>query len=231
MRDLILGFLLLVSLSSCERRNSKVIYPENPEWSTENGRVVDSSNPYLPIEVKAEATFLRFPYRPGAMYDQYRAVLLTAHAPVLFNYYLGHSIYRCVWLPGASERQLPAIFSLHKDDDHVWLTTRILDRSPCYMPRSLIKQALADSTNLSVSRTKDISFNGWIEFENLVNGIKFWDLQADSTQQYLDGPSTWYMEGHQEARYWIAVRNSSKSNIGICGQFLASLSGIDYPMP
>ena len=122
--------IFAILLISCARQHSGRNYPQNPQWSTKDGWVGDSIENYSPKLIIRDNEVIYNTPRSPVLFENgiYPGVdggtLSAAKEPVLWNFYLGHDICRFMWYRAFD---LPLIFSLHRDEDHVWLTVKKLD--------------------------------------------------------------------------------------------------------
>jgi hypothetical protein len=128
------------------------------------------------------------------------------------NYFLGHDIYRFLWLRSFHK---PMVFSLHKDGKKVWLTTKQLNKQPQFIDITWSKfvepfvtadgeidtanfdekyNNRVDSVikadrkaNIILNQTIPLSNEEWEEFKSLLNAASFWTSAPLDTGSGLDG--------------------------------------------
>lgn len=176
---------------------------------------------------------------------------ICAEEPVLFNYFLGHDIYRFLWLRSFHK---PMVFSLHKDGKKVWLTTKQLNKQPQFIDITWSKfvepfvtadgeidtanfdekyNNRVDSVikadrkaNIILNQTIPLSNEEWEEFKSLLNAASFWTSAPLDTGSGLDG-SEWIIEAHLKEKYWFVSRWSPKGDIKKAGSYLIEKSGVE----
>ena len=233
---------------SCNKISEKTYnyYPEDSSISTIDGIPNDSLLFYFPDLIKKDSVNIEAGL-DTFMLNWYSSALYCAKESILYNYYLGHDVYRFLWLRSFHR---PVIFSLHKEKNKVWLTTKILDRQPQFLDETYVhfsppiidgeeadyetldREQVVDSivkadrkANLILSQAKQLSAKEWEEFEFLLNTCSFWDMKPYEENHGLDG-SEWIIEGHLKNKYWFVCRWSPKDGIKTVGIYLIEKSGI-----
>jgi hypothetical protein len=173
----------------------------------------------------------------------FSSTLYCAQTPVLFNYYLGHDIYRFLWLRSFDH---PIVFTLNKWGDKVWLTTKKLNKEPEFLDVTYKNVKYKKSKNGKINfrkvvdsvvkadrkaeiiftETRTLSIKEWDEFELLMKNCSFWDMIPVVDSSGKDG-SQWTIEAHLENRYWFVNRWSPSDNFKIAGEYLIKESGIN----
>ncbi|HEY9364306.1 MAG TPA: hypothetical protein VIQ00_13655 [Chitinophagaceae bacterium] len=245
--------LIIVSLLVCivpifsygQEINFISYYPKDSSLSNATGQPKDSLAYYYPTEIKTNRQVVKTNL-DDFMENWFSSTLFCAQSPILFNYYLGHDIYRFLWLRSFD---VPVIFTLNKSGDKVWLTTKKLNKQPEFLdvtykigkfkkPKkgkikfrkpikvvdSLVK---ADrKAEIIFTQTKQLSINEWNEFELLLKNCSFWDRLPFVDSSGLDG-SEWTIEAHFKNKYWFVNRWSPDDNFRIAGEYLITKSGIN----
>jgi hypothetical protein len=180
----------------------------------------------------------------------FSSALYAAEEPILHNYYLGHDIYRFLWLRSFHR---PVVFSLHKNGDQVWMTTKMLDKQPNFMemvyvhhdhpeidtdgnielaeldqPNGLVIDSISTAdrkATIVLNETKQLSKREWEEFEQLLIDCSYWSLEPHVERMGLDG-SEWTLEAHLKNRYWLVNRWSPEGDIRRAGEYLIVKSGL-----
>lgn len=100
-------------------------------YSNEAGKPLDSLESFLPLVISRDTLSIHKPFDDAW---GLAGVLYAGGEPVLWNYYLGHPRYRCVWFPGtfSESRNHPVVLTLHKEGEHVWLTSKIFSSLPIF---------------------------------------------------------------------------------------------------
>ncbi len=226
-----------LSFVSCNSPvDKKYFYPNDSTISDNNGKLIDSLTFYYPkvfihdshtIKVVIDAFELNW----------YSSALYCFKEPVLYNYYLGHDIYRFLWLRSFHR---PAVLTLNKEGDRVWLTTKMLNKQPEFedelwlLPKP--KETESNKINInnhidSVGRkadrqadivynqTKELSEKEWTRFESIIDSCSFWTTPYKTIYQ-IDG-AVWIIEGHSKNNYWFTNHGN-----GEAGRYLIQLSGL-----
>ncbi len=164
---------------------------------------------------------------------------------------MGHDIYRFLWLRSFHK---PVVFSLHKDGNKVWLTTKELDKQPEFLDEyspikftepKLLSNREHDTTeikrnvdfkseiikkadrkaNIILNQTITLTVNEWNEFEKILINCSFGTVNPYIESSGLDG-SMWTIEGHLKNKYWFVNRWSPKDNFRKAGEYLINKSGL-----
>jgi len=242
---LLFGFFFV----SCHMTKSENYnYSKDPKISNTQGVPKDSITFYFPTSIRQDTGIVKTGI-DTFMLNWFSSALYSAKEPILNNYYLGHDIYRFLWLRSFHR---PVVISLHKDGNKVWLTTKELDRQPEFMDRlrpikyiapKILPNVDSDTTELDdikkperkiikrADRKADIIFNqtkkltekDWTEFETLLSNCSFWNSKPYIEESGFDG-SEWTIEGHLKNRYWFVNRWTPKGNFRKAGEFLIKKS-------
>lgn len=229
-------------------------YPRNKSISSATGVPIDSSTFYFPTSIQLDTNIINTGIDTFAL-NWFSSALFSAKEPILYNYYLGHDIYRFLWLRSFHR---PVVISIHKDNDKFWLTTKELNKQPDFMiprvinkkikfipPGSFSKGEL-DTTQLEETekhntesiinadrkaeiiliQTKNLSEKEWIDFEYLLNNCSFWTLKPCIVNNGLDG-SEWIIEAHLKNKYWFVDRWSPQDNYRKAGEYLIKKCGLN----
>lgn len=180
--------------------------------------------------------------------DWYSSALYSFKEPHLFQGFVGHSIYRFLWLRSFHR---PVVFTLHKKDGQVWLNTKMLDRQPRFhddriggIPKEdqdeYIKEGFfADTTetdllvriadrkaNIIYNKNISLSDKEWNEFEQILAKANYWKLPTNIDDGSTDGAS-WVIEAHLKDKYHLVDYHSPYNNeFAKAGLFLINLSGL-----
>lgn len=247
-KNIITFFLGLLFVSCSETPIDKDYYPKDTTVSGTNGTPKDSLSFYYPTTIQKDTQIFKIDI-DTFMLNWFSSALYSAKEPILYNYYLGHDIYRFLWLRSFHR---PVVFSLHKDGDKVWLTTKELDRQPNFMeityvkftPPIILPNGEIDTTEsnrtdelpvdsvskpdrkaiLILNETKQLSEAEWKEFEKMIADCSFWTSEPCDERFGIDG-SRWIIEGHLKSKYWFVNRWSPKDNFRKAGEYLISKSG------
>ena len=177
----------------------------------------------------------------------YASALYSFKEPVLSQKFVGHNIYRFLWLRSFHR---PVVFSLHHNQDLVWLTTKILDKQPQFYEESIGGIQLKDRTDyikegyvvdtlepdllvrkadrratIAYSKTVFLKYKDWENFENVLAQANFWNVPATADQSGADG-SQWIIEAHLNNKYRFADRWSPGGKFRKIGLHLINLSGL-----
>lgn len=238
--------LLLVSCGQIP--NERDYYPKDSTISTIKGAPIDMHPFYFPTILHKDTMVIKTEM-DTFMQLYFSSALFAAQEPILYNYYLGHDIYRFLLLRSFHK---PVVFILHKDSDKVWLTTKELDRYPHYieilqpklvtptlLPNGAIdskepnrkEDVIVDSISIAdrngkfrVNETKQLTEKEWTEFEKLLNNYRFWSANPYEEIPGCDG-SEWIIEAHIKNKYWFVYRWSPNDDFRKAGEYLIHLSG------
>lgn len=243
-------FITLLYCGCKETANKNFNYPKNETISNVQGVPNDSLTYYFPDSITFDSQVFQTNLEVFKL-NWYSSALFSAEEPILFNYYLGHDIYRFLWLRSFHK---PMVFSLHKDGNKVWLSTKQLNKQPQFIDITWSKfvepfmtaDGEIDTANLDekyhnrvdsvikadrkaniiLNQTKQLSNEEWAEFESLLNASSFWTSNPLETSFGLDG-SEWIIEAHLKEKYWFVSRWSPKVGIRNAGAYLIEKSGVD----
>ncbi|MEO6833844.1 MAG: hypothetical protein ABI169_16675 [Chitinophagaceae bacterium] len=249
MIKVLIYFIFGLSFCSCEHTITREdSYPKEPSFSSKDGTPKDSLSFYLPAVMRVDTGVC------DVELDTFRenwfsSALYSAQERILFNYYLGHDIYRFLWLRSFHR---PVIISLNRKGNRFWLTTKELNKQPNFMDLSYVKivdPATLPNTEIdsayvygnglafdSISKadrkasiilneTKPLSEKEWQEFEEILNSFSFWTAKPYIESFGVDG-SEWTIEGHLKGKYWFVNRWSPKDNFRKAGEYLIKKSGL-----
>jgi len=248
----IIHFILLTFFVSCNQ--SDYNYPRIPEIANENGLPKDSLAFYYSTFEPVDTTQIEFA-RDTFWQTYFSTNLYAFKEPILFNNYLGHDIYRFLWLRSF---HLPIVFSLADSNGVITLTTKKLDRQPLYRdyayspddPKQdsiyreqgykLIKQidtlengktdnytiVKADRRGYIIyDSTITLTATDWSRFKKLLEETKFWSLAPYYWAGHTDG-AAWIIEAHTKKKYKYIVRQSPDGKLRELGELLVELSGL-----
>ena len=187
-------------------------YTRDSKISTTQGYPYHSHTPYLPSFIKRQNEVVATEIDVGWQ-KLFSGLFYSAQEPILYNYYLGASIYRFLWIRSFHSKIL---LSLTKDDSRITLTTIKLEFS------SYDHEAIILSDEM-----KQLTIHDWEEFERLLENCSFWSMQPyiDNTNA-RDGSSR-LVEGHLKEKYWFVNRWSPDDNFSRAGEFLINKSGLE----
>jgi hypothetical protein len=202
-------FLSCLVYFSCSRGQADkwhYSYLKNSELSDSAGMPIDSLTFYFPSCIQKDSVI-----ETGLdtfELNWYSSALYSFREPLLYNYYLGHDVYRFLWLRSFHR---PMVFSLHKEKKNVWLITKELDKQSAF---------------IIFNQTTQLSLKEWREFESLLAQCSFWTMPPSKINSGKDG-SEWIIEGHLCHRYWLVNRWSPKDDFALVGKYLIEKSGVD----
>jgi hypothetical protein len=180
--------------------------------------------------------------------DWYSSALYSFNEPRLFQDYLGHNIYRFLWLRSFHR---PVVFVLQQKDGCVWLNTKMLDRQPRFhddriggVPKDdqyeyitegffvdknepdLLVRIADRKANIVYNNSIALSQKVWNDFEHLLTKANFWKLPTNIDDGSTDGAS-WLIEAHLKDKYHLVDYHSPYNNeFAKAGLFLINLSGL-----
>lgn len=243
------SILCLVFISCHAKSEEKSTYPKDSTVSNLKGELKDSLGYYYPEKIRVDTQTVKTGMDPF-MQNWYSSALYAAREPILYNYYLGHDIYRLLWLRSFHR---PVVISLHKEGDLVWLTIKELNKQPDFMvrlppikfvapkrlkngelipPESIHPKEKKEAPTPGAGRTAELilnktihlSWNEWNEFENILTSCSFWTMKNLEKSDGLDG-SEWTIEGHLKTKYWFVNRWTPHDNFRKAGLYLIQKSG------
>ena len=236
--------LLFASCSQVTPINDN--YPNDTTFSKTDGKPKDSLTFYYPTKIKRDKHTINTEI-DTFMLNWFSSALYSAQEPILYNSYLGHDIYRFLWLRSFHR---PVVFSLHKNGNKVWLITKILDRQPIFMDTHYVTPLILPDGEIDITEsnmdnelpidtvikadrkaiivlneTKQFSETEWKEFEKIIADCSFWTLKPCIEKFGLDG-SEWIIEGHLKSKYWFVNRWSPEDDFRKAGEYLINKSGL-----
>jgi hypothetical protein len=176
----------------------------------------------------------------------YSSTLYSFKEPILSQKYVGHNIYRFLWLRSFLR---PVVLSIHENDNQVWLIAKILDDYPQFndervkvseneRPEYLKAGYVVDSAdsnvlvrkadrkaNIVYAKRTNLTKRNWDTFEKLVEKAHFWQIPITATQDGMDG-SEWIIEAHFANNYRFVDRWMPDGSFKEIGLYLIKLSGL-----
>ena len=204
----------------------KANYPKKISISDSLGIPKDTIAYYLPFSIQNDSTFFNIKVDTSNL-DAVSGCLISAKEPILFNYYLGHDIYRLIWFNSLSRK--PIIITLNKVNDSIWLTTKVLDHCPdlfrrhkstVFIPKSesngdtvyvgtpiITVAELLPGANIEYNKTIRISSEEWNKFIKLLDEGSFWKTKPslENIPPAIDG-AIWLIEAHTKHQYWFVLQ-------------------------
>src|SRR5436190_456099 len=200
----------------------------------------DSLAFYFPLN-----SFSDWPSSDSFKQNWYSSALYSFKEPLLSKNFVGHNIYRFLWLRSFHR---PVVFTLHQNQDQVWLNTKILDRQPRFYDHRIggvpkeeqeefIKEGyfvdkkepdllvgIADrKANIIYNNNISLSEQEWNQYEQLLLKANFWKLPSNIDDGSTDGAS-WIIEAHFKNKYHIVDYHSPRGDYKELGLFLIRLS-------
>lgn len=235
---LLTAFLFVVLLASCKTKSNTKIQPVDTSYLAK-----DSLAFYFPTNIFSDR-----PRADSFVQNWYSSALYSFKEPLLSLNFVGHNIYRFLWLRSFHR---PVVFTLHQSEGQVWLNTKMLDQQPRFQddryggvpkedreeyfkegyvvdkqnPGFLVR--IADrKANIVFNKTISLSDEEWNEFEQLLSKANFWKLPTDIDDGSTDG-AQWVIEGHFKNKYHVVDYHSpGNSDYAKAGRFLIKLSGL-----
>lgn len=218
-------------------------YIKDQKISNSQGVPKDSNTFYFPAFIQQDNDLVKIDIDIFKQ-NWYSSALYSAKEPILYNFYLGHDIYRFLWLRSFHR---PVVISIHKHKDKVWLILKELNKQPEFLDEyTSVKFVAPDNDTTLVENTKDQKFeivkkadrkahiilnrtvklteNEWTEFEMLLSKCSFWDSRPTIEIYGLDG-SEWIIEAHLKNNYGVMNRWSPDDNFRKVGEYLIIKSG------
>jgi len=244
-------FCLGLSFISCHVKNpNEYHYPKNLSISNAKGLPKYPTTFYFPDTISQDTNLVKTEI-PTFKLNWFSSALYSAKEPILYNYYLGHDIYRFLWLRSFHR---PVVFTFHRDGNKIWLTTKKLNKQPEFydlgeiefIPPKFLPNGKPDTTqvrykekplrkiirkadrkaDIILNETKKLSEKDWTEFETLLINYSFWTSKPYIEEFGLDG-SEWTIEGHLKDKYWVVNRWSPNDNLRKIGEYLIKKSGLN----
>jgi hypothetical protein len=219
-------FILVIPLiiTSCNRDDYH--YPQNTHVSSNQGEPNDPLVFYFPDTIKTEKKTIAITLDTFKL-KWYSGDLFCANEPILYNYYLGHDIYRLLYLRAFHN---PIIISLNKDNDRIWLTTKELSDEADFNDTGIHNNHLKDShkitTEIIVNKTRKLTHYDWLNFELLLDSCEYWNSEPTNSRIGLDG-SEWILEAHLSNKYWFVDRWCPDGYFRKASLFLINKSELD----
>ena len=246
---IILLCILCAALLSCgqQQKAEPSNYTQDSTISDISGKPKDSLASYIPTTIRKDTQIVKLDIDKMSL-DLFSIGLYYSKEPILYNYYLGHDIYRFSLFRG---RQAPIYFILHKDGDKVWLTTKGLDRSPNLDPPAMkfvgdwktgdwvqeLKDEYGDTiiknakgtysrrANVIYNKTIPLTQKDWLEFETLLNESNYWNMEPFDTEEQLANDRL-LIEAHLKNKYWFVHMYNPMGGFKKAGDFLIQKSGV-----
>ncbi len=243
-----LCLLLSTMCVSCQQQKTEPAnYTQASSVSKNTGEPTDSLAYYVPTTIRKDTQVVQLDIDQMSL-EQFSTGLYYAKEPILYNYYLGHDIYRFSLL---RDFKMPIYVILHKDGGKVWLTVTALDRSPNMAPPpqkfvgdwktgrwvqvthdefgdTIVKNARGTYTrraNIAYTTTIQLTEQDWTEFEKLLQEADYWNMTPFDSEDHLDS-ERWLIEAHLKNKYWFVHLYSPKGGFYNAGNFLLEKSGI-----
>jgi hypothetical protein len=227
-------------LGTCANHDSIVedtnnnIYLKDTSISKPDGTPKDRLTFYFPF-------FRDTSFSPSSLdtfyQNKYSSALFAFTEPILYNYYLGHDMYRCLWLRAFEQ---PIVIVLHRNKDQVWLTTKKLDKEPQFFdwgtpqPKKVDNGTLPVDTPATADRTADIVYTKtlnltlaeWNKVDTLLHQRNFWSMPPIAKPTKARKGSEWIIEAHLQDRYHFVQRWAPNETFRSIGECLINLSGL-----
>jgi hypothetical protein len=219
----------MLVLASCTTKTKSTSIVANQPTNTSQPPN-DSLAFYFPAN-----SFSDKPSSDSFIQNWYSSALYSFKEPVLSQNFVGHSIYRFLWLRSFHR---PVVFTLHQIQDRVWLNTKMLDKQPRFdddrylarqknLQEELIKEGysvdkkdpdlwvrIADrKASIVYDNNICLSEQEWNEFEELLARAHFWSLPARIDDGSMDG-AQWVIEAHLKNSYHFVDYHSPHNNDG-----------------
>jgi hypothetical protein len=215
-----IGAIVLFLFIGCMQKESKLknTYPQNNQISNIHGKPVNDSVRFLPLYIFTDSgqvytgvdSTIRL--RPNKFFT-------ILNQPILYNYYLGHDIYRFI---GSNSFRRNFVLTLHleKPESHIDLFTIGEGKTDDGITLSLQETKQIDSTYFFLTyKPISIDENFCKKFEELIDSSGFWNLKPYDSYFGLDG-SRWLVEAHLRHKYWFHSEWSPKGDFRKVGDFL-----------
>jgi hypothetical protein len=214
IKALLFYTIIFIALSCNKQFDEQKNYPQDTTVSNPQGVPKDSMTFYFPSIIKTDSQFVKNDIK----YPKWRSTLLYHFKePILFNYFLGHEVYRFLWLRSFNT---PMVFSLNKEGNNVWLIVKKLDVNY----HDLITKPMGQAKIINIR--KNLSIEQWNKFEQLLKDCNYWAMPPlIKNDMGVDG-SSWYIEANLPGKYWFVDRWTPQDNFKKCGEYLIQLSGL-----
>ncbi len=261
MRKIFVLFFIMIVIIGCDQKDKMggKGYYKDSTLTTLNGSLIDSTKLYFPeryfINDKwAELYFkdTNETYLRSDWLQYYSFNLKYFKAPVLYNYYLGHEMYRFLWLRFS---QKPVLITLTKADRLIIINTKILNARPQQYTaiynangknqydRYIIADKCIDSLwkeypyadsivppinniKFSIDTTYEIAEDDWKFFLKLIDLCSFWEQEPLIGWGGCDGDQ-WVLEGQTYDKYHFVSRWEPEGHFKHCCEYLIALSKLD----
>jgi len=232
-------FILLII--SCNTKTKPAVI-RRTEFVDTSGLPEDSLAFYFPIKVFSDGNSI-----DSFEQNWFSSALYSFKEPILSQGFIGHSIYRFLWLRSFHR---PVVFTLHKNNADIWLNTKMLDKQPSFYderfggiskeeqpeyikdgysvdkkrPDILVRKADRNA-NIIYNKNISLSEKAWGQFEILLAEAHFWKLPSEITDDSNDG-AQWIIEAHLKNNYHVVNYHSPDGDYKELGVFLIKLSGL-----
>ena len=160
MRKLISCFLLVWALAGCSGQRQFSPYREDDAVSNSQGVPRDSAASYFPADANLNTSKDSLIRKLGNCQFECREdskVLFGFKAPVLSNYYLGHSIYRFLW---SRAFRLPVLLTLDLTGKTGVLKAQLVNRYPVPMASAAEVEAASRPVIQRINQLKNLIQTG-----------------------------------------------------------------------
>lgn len=214
-------------------------YPNDSIISNQNGISRDSLTFYYPTNFIGDT--IRYRDTLNDFYQNWFSSSLYAFKePILYNYYLGHDIYRFLWLRSFDR---PIVFILNRYNNNVWLIVKILDKQPQFIDQTILKalpikgkglkvELVPDSVikgdrkaNIVLEKRINITSSEWNKLDSLLKVANYWTIPPVKDATGTDG-SQWIIETHKIENYRFVQRWTPKDKFRDIGVYFIELSGL-----
>ena len=235
-----LTICILILFASCKTKPS---LDTTMAFSDTLGLPKDSLAFYFPVNSFSKKLSL-----DSFVQNWYSSALYSFKERLLFKDFIGHEIYRFLWLRAFHR---PVVFSLYQRDGQVWLNTKMLDRQPRFyderisgvpkeeqavyikegffvdkMEPDLLVRIADRKANIIYNKRISLSAKEWNEFEQLLAKANFWNLPTNIDDGSTDG-AQWIIEGHLKNKYhFVNYHSPHKNEYAKAGLVLIKLSGL-----
>ncbi|MEO8146223.1 MAG: hypothetical protein ABI723_01235 [Bacteroidia bacterium] len=226
-------FIFFIFFWDCNHKEAREnFYPNNPEFSKSNGEPFDLSTSYF-LKIIMPDT-LNIDLKNDSIRDEmYSRILYSSKELIYYNYYLGHDVYRFLWIRALD---VPVIFSIHNKNGNVWLEVKIprsvteedgKSKSYYYESKdsSLVKYGAINTSDFALNQKRNLSIKEWNTFETLLKETDFLNIPSYNIVDGFDG-SSWIIEAHLKDNYKVVERWNPENDFKKCGEYLITLSGL-----
>ena len=214
MKQIIIIFLILSFLQSCQRNNGEndtVNYFDSSIIVDSLNFPLDSNQMYFPYHLFADTSL--YIGRDTFLVNWYSSHLRAMTEPLLFNKNLEKEVYRFLWLRTFDN---PISIRIEKENSKYTLTWKLCDGAGGYYPGKM-----------TINKAKSIDKKTWDQFHTLIKKSDFWHLPTTDVEFPGTDGSEWILEGFENKNYHVVDRWTPRGGkFYYCCNFLINLTDL-----